>query len=267
MNLACGVTANYTVDVLRNFVCSFKKHTKGDIVLLLQNTDEATRDWLHEKGVLTLDLASDFHPKFARYYAIHDLLQQYPEYSQVFHSDTRDAVAQGDIFTQLPARGLHVFMEDSGMTLGTCSFNSRWLIQAYGQETLTAYSDYSISCSGSTLGDRDSFSIYAKAMTDEYERLLRETPPERQKYLVHDQTLHNHLVHSGILRDKLEKFGSRLICHENGDGVFTLGYAKDFHIARNGKVVDAHDNTAAVVHQYDRFEFLQELFDLQYANC
>lgn len=178
----------------------------------------------------------------------------------------RDAVAQGDIFTQIRDEGLHVFLEDPGKTLNSCKFNGPWLEEIYGSEVLALYGGQRICCSGSTLGDRESFLVYAGTMADEYLRLREELPPDRVHYLLHDQALHNYLLHSGILEKRLEAAGRKLFVHENGDGVLTMGYANDFRIAKPGtSIANADGSIPAILHQYDRFDSLREFFTELYS--
>lgn len=70
MHIVAGMSALYTVPMLRNFVVSFKRHVKADLLLILQNTDEATREWIHNAGAASIDLDSNIHPKFGRYFAM-----------------------------------------------------------------------------------------------------------------------------------------------------------------------------------------------------
>lgn len=266
MNLVVGMSANYGVAELRNFVCSFKQHQGNDLLLMLQNNDRETRDWLHAKGVLTVDVAMDIHPEFARYFALHELLRTYPEYTRVFHCDVRDAVAQADIFAQVPDPGLHVFLEESTVPIGENRVNSAWITMAYDEETLARYAAKAVICCGTTLGDRESFCVYAQAMTDEFERLLALKGPDYMVYHVRDQALHMHLVYSGELSARLAQVDRPLILHENGDGVFTLGKAKEFSVNKACQVRNPDRTVPAVVHQYDRYAFLREMFDTVYAN-
>jgi hypothetical protein len=265
MNLIVAMSANYGVPQLRNFVRSFKKHQKNDVLLLLQNTDAATKDWLRQQDVLTVDVEMGIHSKFARYYTIAELLQLLPQYTRIFHCDVRDAVAQDDIFAQIPDPGLHVFLEDSTLPIGQNPVNSAWMLNAYGEEILARHADKTVICSGTTLGDRESFLACAQAMTEEFERVLARQYPD--PVLRHgDQVLHIHLVYSGQLADSLAQIGKPLVLHKNGDGVITMGKAREFLVSKNFLVCNPDKSVPAVVHQYDRHEFLQKGFDALYAE-
>lgn len=267
MNLVVAMAANYGIAELRNFVCSFKRHQQNAILLLmLQNTNQETRDWLQAKDVLTADVGMDgLHSKFARYYALFDLLDSTPEFTRIFHCDVRDAVAQADIFAQIPGPGLHIFLEEPTLPIGKSSINSTWIRNAYDEETLARYADKTIVCSGTTLGDRESFLVYTKAMANEFQRLLTLKYPDLT--LRHgDQVMHIHLVYSGELSAQLTRTGKDLVFHKNGDGVFTLGEAREFLINKNRQVCTADKTLPAVVHQYDRIESLREMFDDMYAD-
>ena len=266
MNLVVAMAAGYTVPQLRNFVCSFKQRQENDVLLLLQDTDGPTRQWLHERGVLTMDVAMDIHPEFARFFAMHEMLRALPEYTRIFHADVRDVVTQDDIFARLPEPGLHVFREDAALIVGKNRVNSVWIAAAYDEETLARYSPETVICSGTTLGDRESFLVYTKAMTEEYERIAREKDTEFVVHNVRDQALHMHLVYSGELERLLAEGGRKLIIHDNGEGVLTLGKAREFIVGKSGVVLTGDKRIPAIVHQYDRYDFLQEMFDALYAG-
>ncbi len=266
MNLVVAMVANYGVAELRNFVCSFKRHQGNDLLLILQNNAPETRDWLRAMGVLTVDAAMDIHPEFARYFALNELLRAYPEYTRVFHCDVRDAVAQGDIFARVGDPGLHVFQEDPTLPIGENRVNSAWIRMAYDEETLARYAAKAVICCGTTLGDRQSLLVYAQAMTDEFERLLALKDPAYMVYHVRDQALHMHLVYSCELSVRLARVGRSLFLHENGDGVLTLGKAREFSVNKAYQVCNPDKTVPAVVHQYDRYDFLREMFDAVYAD-
>lgn len=266
MNLVIAMAANYGVPHVRNFVRSFRRHQNNAILLMLQNNDRETRDWLRAEGVLTIDVNMPIHPEFMRFFAMNELVRQYPEYTRIFHCDVRDAVAQGDIFAQLPQPGLHVFREDPSHSIGQSPINNTWIERAYGAEAVARYSGNTVICSGTTLGDRESFRIYTDAMVEEYNALVDRDGPQHVVYNVRDQAVHMHLVYSGALERALAVAGRPLHCHENGIGVFTLAKAKEFSVSKKLRVVPPDKHLPAVVHQYDRHEFLRKGFDAMYAE-
>ena len=266
MNLVVGMATNYTAADLRNFILSFKRHQSGAILLFLKGNDADTRDWLRQQGVMTVDTALELDPDLARHFAMKELVPLYPEVTRFFHCDVRDAVAQGDIFAQLPEPGLHVFQEDATVSLGGNKAQTAWIASAYDKRTADQYRDGSVICAGTTLGDRESFMIYLDSMTRECRHCLeRENPPDVTTK-IWDQAFHLHLVYSGLLKRKLEAAGKRLHCHENGIGVFTVARAQEISVNKAFQVVRPGMAVPAVVHQYDRFEFLQEMVDTLHAG-
>ena len=267
MNLVLGVSANYGLDELRVFVRSFTRHVNADMALAVQNTSDAVKTWLSRHGVAAIPFESELHPAFSRFYVYQTLLSENPEFLRIFHSDVRDAAAQSDIFVRLPQPGLHVFLEDRCMSIGTCRYNSRWMRTMYGEAALDEFREKPISCVGTILGDRESFLHYVGLLLKELGRFPDDPLPTTLFGRINEQAAHNRLVHSGILDRELASIGRRLHIHENGDGVFTMGYVTDFSVDKQHMVMNPDKSIPAVVHQYDRFEPLRDLLEFTYRDA
>ena len=158
------------------------------------------------------------------------------ENEMIMLTDIRDVAFLGDPFSVDYPDGLSVFLEDPSKTIGTCSFNSAWIKEAYGPSGLEKLKDYPISCAGVTIGDYHAMVQY-----------LTEMVATLSNFGLNDQGIHN-----GLIRfDKLKK----VTIFENQCGpVLTMGYMS------KPMVKNFDGSTPLVVHQFDRHPSLVGAF-------
>ena len=195
------------------------------------------------KIIEVLTEAPDFtpHPKTLRYLLYNAYLKAYNDkYDKVFIGDCRDLVFQKAPFEGFELSGLHCFEEDRVERIGTNFFNSLWIKEAFGEQTLLEIAEKPIICSGTTYGS-------LLAMID-YTELMIETIKKVRDHGCKDQGIHNYLIHTNKLPN--------VMLHQDDNGpVSTLSLFKPYGSIRiNDKllVIDQTDNVINIVHQYDR---------------
>ena len=102
-NLVLGVATGYDWYKLEPFVNSFKRYVKNaDLVLFVDNISDFTRDALIQNNVELLPILDEFKDKLiasARWEIYKNFLDERGKnYQQVFLTDTRDVIFQGDVF-------------------------------------------------------------------------------------------------------------------------------------------------------------------------
>lgn len=161
-------------------------------------------------------------------------------FRRVLVTDVRDVIFQRDPFDFPWPDGLSCTLEDRRMTLSTCPHNAHWIRTHLGEDALDAVRDEPISCSGTTVGDRDAILGYLEMLTA---RLLPFAGGERMAG--YDQGVHNVLLHTGKLPG--------LTLHDNTGPILTLGYTRGEPARNNnGQVLNESNEPAFLVHQYDR---------------
>lgn len=178
--------------------------------------------------------------RYAHYY---DFIRVHaPAADKILLTDIRDVIFQDDPF-DAPVSGLEVFLEEEFLAIGKDPHNARWIQNLYGRRALERIGSMTTSCSGTTVGDRESILDYLQAMTESI--VWRRRPMGS-----HDQGVHNHLLRSGRL--------SHADVVRNGHGrVLTMGAMQHFERDASGRVLNADGSVPAVVHQYDRHQVLR----------
>lgn len=226
-------------------------------MMFVEAVSDETIQRLEQSGVLTIPVSvglqdSIFSVNCYRYLLYDELLQQQGKnYEYVLLCDTRDVIFQHNPFDDFHSTALQAYAEDASMTIGTCDFNSAWVREYFGLDALQAIANKEILCSGVTLG--------TSAIVQQYVAMMR-------KYLTLDtikiprsggvdQGVHNYLIYNGL-------FQPCEVHHNEHARVITMSYMKPEHIRVNGfgNIVNADGSEPAIVHQYDRHPFLNELF-------
>ena len=285
-DLVLSTSFGFSRSDLEPFLRSLKETDfPGDIVFFTGNTTIETNDWLKSEGVNVLPLFYPFgkwdrmrNPlhyawPFARplvswiknpdvlswvcapfqnlttlrFLLYHRFLRSTEnQYRFVLLTDLRDVYFQANPFSRAEPGQLRVFAEDASRTLGTCPFNSRWIRDALGRETLDKVADKPIVCAGTTLGDSASVLRYLDAF------VLTIAKARSLMRVGSDQGIHNFLVHTKLA-------GSVTPSPNGASEVLTMGYMPpDEHFRRNdiGALVDSSGVPYSILHQYDRHEGL-----------
>lgn len=178
-----------------------------------------------------------------RYQHYLEYVEADPTIAAVMISDLRDVLFQGDPFAA-ELDGLEVFLEEPHVRTDTEAFNSRWLLDLYGDQGLARIAGSVVSCSGVTIGRREPMLQYLRLMAAEVDRQVIPLGP-------HDQGIHNWLLHTGRL-----PFATIVA---NGAGrVLTMGAQRVVYLSPGGEVLNPDASRPAVLHQYDRHPRLSE---------
>lgn len=244
-----GVATGKFFDYAKPFVQSARLYHPGAEVIIFCDTAISEENMEFSKALeITLvpvdkkSVTGSYHIQNSRFIQYLNLVLSTPRDSTYFLSDTRDVFFQRNIFDELKKdsimdHDLHVFEESPETSLGDCKFNSRWLRDMFGEETMKAHSDQTIICSGTTLGNWQGMVEYLSLMIALYQAY----PALRSD--ASDQGAHN-----VIIRDKLLRSSTYIHSQEN-ELVYTYSKTDSVKLAEN---LTFNDTCPACVHQYDR---------------
>ena len=189
-----------------------------------------------------------FHLFYRRHLLYLGFLREYGSgYEAVFNTDCRDVFFQADPFGWEPAPGLHAFLEEEKNKLGTCPYHVEWLTSQFGAATLAPWTEVTVSCAGTVLGD-------VRGMLDYLDRMVSTTMKVKSLRAADgDQGVHNYLLRTGSL--------PAVTLHENRRGaVMTLGPVQmsELRVDQDGRVLNDEGKIVPVLHQYDRISALRD---------
>ena len=242
-NLIMGVAKGYGWDILEPFVTSAVKNCpSAEIVLFVDDISAFTREKLQScERVICVDIPAYYKNVLiihSRWKICADFLEQFgANYAQVFISDTRDVIFQGDIFRSFENYPNYFGYATEKLHIGEDKiYNYVWLESCFGRATANKLSDKKIICCGTAIGTVNEMKIFCRAM---WNSLKAET------IWGHEQAIMNYLVY-----EKLLPIENLIEIDVDGE-IFTMAFADNFSILgdkilRGGKI-------SAVVHQYNRY--------------
>ena len=273
-NLILSISDNYNYFHLSRFFKSlFKSGFKGRACLYLgPNTGPNTVRKLQEIGAEVIRYRSEFpyidnpHPdnfkslpnpihiyNFRHFLYYDYILNHETDFGNVLLTDVRDVVFQKDPFDFPIGESLYVAMESREKNVGSCVYNSKWVLAGYGPEKLSIMADHIVSCAGTTLGPMPHMKRYLHT-------LLTAILGLKDAFGCADQAVHNELLHSGALRPVCQLFNE-------DTPILTVGHEHAFQHDPQGYLLDGRGRRANTVHQYDRHPGLMKIIDKQvFAN-
>jgi hypothetical protein len=148
--------------------------------------------------------------------------------------DCRDVLFQRDPRTICQSSlGLSFYLEDASKRIADCPYNSKWIVEGFGQEGLDRIGMNPISCAGTVLG-------LQVPMRNYYERMCAHLVPKPH---VVDQGIHNWMIWTQ------EVIGD-IIPNEQSD-IYTVQYVNPLLISHH-RIGNHNSQIPAIVHQFDR---------------
>lgn len=247
--LVTGTAGGYSWNLLEPFVRSFLKFVpNADLVLFVDEISDFTRHRLETAGEriklesFPADLKGGFiindrWKMFLRY------IEEHGEYDQIFITDTRDVIFQGDIFSEFAGEknflGYAVECDNIIGTKFRNRANYRWMTNYFGQEIADSLAEKEIICCGTVIGTPEEMKIFL--------RTLIKYIPNCQGH-GEDQVTMQYIIYNNLL--PLENL-IRIDC-ESGE-IFTAGLFQRHHGFKvaEGMILRGDGGVPAVVHQYD----------------
>lgn len=137
------------------------------------------------------------------------------------------------------------------------NINKNWIINAYGEDLYKTIENERIICIGTIWGTVDKFSELCKIM---WEKL-------NSKWSIKNKVIEQAVTNFLIYHDKM--FNEFLIKSFNNNGsIMTIGLTNDSNIKLDDKnnVLNGNGEIAAVVHQYDRKQFIVTKINKKFFN-
>ena len=248
-NLLIGAITNYGWDDIAPFFNSYVQagFENCECVMFTGGMLERTVAKMRSCGVDVRPIPEELLPEpiiNTRWKIYADFLSDNRDkYNMVITADVRDVIFQQDLFKLCDDSKpfLGIALEDG--LIGENGTNTKWIIDAYGNEIYQELKDETIICVGTVWGKAEEFLKYSQIMSD----ILNSEWAARRNVI--EQAVGNYIIY----HDKM--FADVLSPSTNADGpVMTIGLTdtKDIHTDSAGNVLNGKDQIAAVVHQYDR---------------
>ena len=264
MNLIMGAAKGYGWDTLEPFVTSCKRNCPdAELVLFVDDMSDFTRDKLIQAGVTLEHFPDELRgiPNNTRWKIFGDWLELHgDDFAQVFITDTRDVIFQGDVFKPSAELknwlGLATEADDIRGSRTGNRINYNWIYVCFGAAEADKLVDKKIICSGTVIGSSDAMKIFCRELW----KILQHKTTN-----IFDQAAANYLVWNGLLPIEnifeLDVEGGEIFTAALFmlDSTYTIKIRGDFILRGDGQI-------PAVVHQYDRYNYLIELVDKNYRD-
>lgn len=255
-NLVMAAAKGYGWHDLEPFIISCKKHCPdADLVLFVDNLSKFTQDKLEDKVILqpipeNLKSMSVVCSRFIMY---KDFLDAHNEYENIFVSDIRDVIFQGDIFKAYDqhknflvyATEAELIKDDKGNN------NQNWIRKFFGETAYQNLKDKIIICAGTVLGSRAELQIFCDHMIKNI---------ANQMEWGKDQAALNYLVHNNLL-----PIENLIESNVNNGAIFTTGIIDNPKVSGDN-VLRGDGNIPAVVHQYTEKPQIIQIADKNYRE-
>jgi hypothetical protein len=252
-NLLIGAVRNYNWSIIEPFFESFKKagFKNCDFVVYFDGMNEFTINKIKSYGVITYKIQKKYKKKriiYCRWKIYEEFLKDKGDkYNLVFTADFRDVFFQKDVFQYYDFNKsyLGIAIEDGFLSE---RISKMWLISAYGENLYKTLRHKRIICIGTVWGTVDKFTELSRIMW----KKLNSKWALRNK-IVFEQALFTYLIYYAKL------FHDCLIKSDNKNGfVMTIGLTNktDIRLDNEKNVLNGEGKIAAVIHQYDRKDFI-----------
>lgn len=259
-NLIMGVAKGYGWDVLEPFVTSFERNCpSAELVLFVDDISDFTHDRLIGAGVLLGNYPEELRrgvPNNTRWKIFSDFLKVHgASYEQVFLTDTRDVIFQGDVFEPFRAFKNYLGLATEADVIGgsrSGNENYSWLVDCFGAAA-DKFIGKKIICDGTIIGTAAEMKIFAETMLETLSAV-----EGRVNFRIHDQAVANYLVYENLL-----PIENLLEIDVDGE-IFTMGLTENFSV--RGEKILRGGKVPAVVHQYNRHNELINFVDTIYHD-
>lgn len=175
------------------------------------------------------------------------------DYEQVFITDTRDVIFQGDVFESLKKHSSYLGYVTEGANIDTNGWNYKKLFQSFNDEKVDGLIGKPVICCGTVIGTTNEMKIFLHTM-------LKYLPGAKVGY---DQATQQYITYNNLLPiENLIKIDA-----QSGE-IFTSFL---FHLnhpveTRDEFILRGDGGIPAIVHQYDRQGSLIRLIDRVYRD-
>jgi hypothetical protein len=248
-NVILGMCGGYTASHIEAFLLTCRRHYSGRLVMFVSDCGDDVDARLRDFDVEIVHAKSTKTPALDRFFLCLDYIKRDESIERVLMSDVKDVVFQADPFAS-PADATELKFYAEAAPIAESSSNCNWLERDYGAEALARLLDKPILNVGTVLASRQGAIEFLTRLTTEVRRLATQAWGA-------DQSALNFLAYSG-------KFPTAEIVQHGYGEVQTMAQQKVFTIDAKGMLLNLDGTYPAVLHQYDRHEFLVRSFDVRH---
>ena len=246
LTTACGFSPNQ----IEFFTKSLRKYYSDDVYFLINKGDIKIQKLLKDYDCnFEIIKEHKFDVQVKRYGIYLELIKD-KKYNNILVCDSRDIYFQFNPFNYNYKGSINFFLESK--KIKDCPFNSNWLLNTYGKETLQKLEDKTISCSGTTLGNYESMKSYLSLMVS---HSFKYKFKKKLKYFLSfrrdkagrgaDQAYANYIAHNKLVKN------TYLYSNEEGP-IATVYYLPKIIFNDDLQLINDLNKPYLVVHQYDK---------------
>jgi hypothetical protein len=276
-NLIVTQAAGYTFGQVEPFLRSLKQTGfNGSVVFFILESDRELRQRLERSGITVVAYRNDYpyfvesqylslltlpndgralYPGALRFFLYEAWIHAHrSQYQRILHSDVRDVIFQRDPFEEPWPAGIHAFLENRRLTIGTEPSNATWIKFCFGELALQRVAGKPIACAGVILGESAAWIAFLA--------IFNSTMMNHGNSSVGiDQGIFNGLLYldpATLGNDHMS--GLEFTAWEDAQWlVSTESYFKPTRSIRwsaGARVLNTSNQPVAIVHQYDRNAFM-----------
>ena len=251
--LIISAVTGYNFNQIELFIHSALQNTSCDIALIAQQSDHQTRNALSNVARIKIFTVEDLtDPKDMaqdRFLLARQILNKIQP-NKVFLTDSRDVFFQGDPLWVTEAQSNKAIIASEPVKIKNCKINSGWLNSYFGNTVLEKIEENDVLCVGTLGGPVDSIDQLLESLIN----IIRNKQIAlKGRPWGLDQASLNSLIY---LEDNDPK---KYTIENNKYGSWlTLYHENHISINKRGQITNHEGEKANVIHQYDRFPWLEK---------
>tara|TARA_B100002051_G_scaffold223047_1_gene217463 strand:- start:120 stop:917 length:798 start_codon:yes stop_codon:yes gene_type:complete len=250
--LIIAAVTGYKLSQVETFIYSALQNTSYNLALITQKSDQDIINALSGLARISIfttkDLPDPRHMAGYRFQISSNILQQIqPDF--VVLSDSRDVFFQSDPFYLLKSAPTRITLATEPVKIKDCQTNSKWIRSFFGARTLSEINEQKVLCCGTIGGP--TCSILSLLET------LNSTIKTKQELLRGYQWGLDQASLNQLIYQENEGLIEYDISDNNSGPWLTIHHERSIPINKQGQITNSQGNPASIVHQYDRFPWLE----------
>jgi hypothetical protein len=259
-DLIIATAIGYQFHHIELFLVSLHEKFNGTLLLL---TDKEYKLDTYSYKVIIGNIHTEYYqsalpcklnsPHNRRLFYSNKFVVDHPEYERIMMADIRDVVFQEDPFLVIVNDKVQVAMED--VRIGENEFNTGWVKALKGDAYLEKVKNEFVSCCGTIAGERKGMLYYLTYITNMIAEKGSVLDTGANIFFI-DQGSHNIfcIEHPQLIHKHTNAIGK----------IFTMSYPAQIILSRVGTFINEEGTLYSLVHQYDRYTFLNDMLRNRY---
>ena len=250
--LIIAAVTGYKLSQVETFIYSALQNTSYNLALITQESDHEIVNALSGLARISIfstkDLPDPRHMAGDRFLISSNILQQLqPDF--VVLSDSRDVFFQSDPLCIPKSAPTRITLAVEPVKIKDCQTNSKWIRSFFGTSALSEIGEQKVLCCGTIGGP-------ASAAFNLLEALNSTIRAKQEFFKGHRWGLDQASLNQLIYQERKDIIEHDLSDNNSGSWL-TIHHEKSISIDKQGRVTNSQGNPASLIHQYDRFPWLE----------